>query len=379
MDSGQKEKEVPQTQSKQTSKKIKVYVKKITNLIQLKKRLIGLNFCIIYRSRRDYVIAALERLLKDLDEDLLVKNFPDLAKEINIKVLLENLIKESCPRYFKENFRKKKFLRWCECKNATMNCRIILILYQLNEILQKIHDKNAIFVHTEFGEAGCKQSYLFTLGLIKLGYKNIRLNLIGKDEWLFCYCKLMREKLLQYKSKVEIVLYKDKEDCLKEIKEGISQKSHSFAMIDKEYLEQQLDKNGTNFDNFNCLKIKDKKIFIRIYLKRYDYPKIYVTCKKTTKSKIVQEINNIFKKTLKSFPFEGQDKKNFFEIIEKIAKNCGWKSTYYEDKYEMDNNFYELIKMSKSDDSPVIYTLHDNRIERYQQTYLSKNRKVILE
>ena len=163
------------------------------------------------------------------EEEELKRNFSLFRETFSITNLLKILLEE-----YRE---KEKVFKWCsKCGKAKKEARFALILDQLSYFLRFLNQEKQV-VHTEFGEEGCFQIYLLTVGLLNIGYKKIELNLIGLSKDLKKYGELAQEKLSilanEKNATVRVNIYANGvQEYIDRVGKEEAPRSHSFGMVD---------------------------------------------------------------------------------------------------------------------------------------------------
>ncbi|MFH1831853.1 MAG: hypothetical protein ABH827_03535 [bacterium] len=157
-----------------------------------------------------------------------------------LKILFNNYIKKIASNT--GDYKDYPF-NWCNCEDAPVANRLLLILCQLNDISETYKNKSQKIVHTAFAEGFCLlQSWFLINALIKIGYTDLCVNIIGTtilndftDKAGFTgkpskeqVAKLLHDKLPD-NTKVTIKIYEHGHDY---ILDKNALKSHSFDIID---------------------------------------------------------------------------------------------------------------------------------------------------
>ncbi len=124
----------------------------------------------------------------DTCDEVLAKEFATLSATTSVTILLRNMVRE---------IFSGKQISWY----GHMGDRIVFIFRILDDALRVFGDqKDQLFTHVEYGEAGCLQSYILAYGLLKVGFSNVIVHTVGLGAPIGC-TKAMQDEL----NKLEII------------------------------------------------------------------------------------------------------------------------------------------------------------------------------
>ncbi len=287
---------------------------------------------------------------------------------------IEKLLKEL---FIRSTLKKDLGLDWCACPLAPVDQRLLLILNQLNDIVALNPQPTTPLVHVEFGEEGCLQTYLLVLGLIKIGYKNINVILINIQNFPQFDNLIKEAKNLNTKQKTNIkvkVYTKGFAEYTQELQKTTPQKqlrAHSFGMVDPLIYSTFLayvKKQGTGVDIKNVEPEKTtnaniKKTNLFECFKQGKPPVIVKLFQSYTPiiNQITPEFNNII-------VYQNDSTYNKKIALEKIFHSLpSINSIVIKENTLLTQNedFLSTIKNTRINNTPVIYTLIENKIMKY--------------
>jgi hypothetical protein len=287
---------------------------------------------------------------------------------------MEKLLKEL---FIKSTLKSDLGLDWCACPLAPTDQRLLLILNQLNEIAALNPQPTTPIVHVEFGEEGCLQTYLLVLGLIKIGYKKINVILINTQNFPQFDNFTKETKNLNTKEKTDIkvkVYSKGCSEYIKEVQKATSKnqlRAHSFGMVDPvvystflAFVKKQdtgIDiKNaepektaGANIKKtnlFECFKQGKPPVIIKLF---QNYLPIANPLTPEFNAVITYQNDSVYNKKL---------------ALEKIFRSLlGINSIVIKENSLLTQNedFLSVIKNTRINNTPVVYTLIENKIIKY--------------
>jgi len=338
-------------------------------------------------------VFAQKQIIQDPCQPQFWQQFPTLRQHVDLSYLMRRieLIINSGKRYAGQ--RNLICLRWCDCKNASVDTRIILVFCQLEQILIKHPDKEQVFIHTAFAEQGLLQSYILIDCLFCLWYKNIILNVVGPEIEVdtvrfFDSCIRMNFPHISF----IINQYDFAQNAI-----DARAKSHSFDIVDiesdliyrfslDEYfacdakVRMECDCNrivikkaSSNFDIAMTLTVKGKSVYIKCYGQKFrdeiDQFKLSVEA----------ELEQLFECWQKEGLFHNKPKFVDSIIMDSLANivnefkqliPSGLRVVIMNEAFvTTENDFEELINQTKVDKDPIIFEILGDKVMRHKDVF----------